>query len=86
MLFLAEGTLHKPVDEAEHTVAAAWLGPMVDAGFLQSGWLDTAGSRVVMVLSAADRREVDERIADLPVVRDGTVTFTLTPVRALRFS
>jgi hypothetical protein len=86
MLFLAEGRVQRPLQEAEHAVAAAWLGPMVDAGFLQSGYLDTAGGRVVMVLSAADRTEIDQRIGDLPVVRNGEVSFTITPVTALRFT
>lgn len=86
MLFLAEGRVQRPLEEPEQTVAGAWLGPMVDAGFLHSGYLDVAGGRVIMVLSAADRAEIDERIGDLPIVRDGMVSFTITPVTALRFT
>jgi hypothetical protein len=86
MLFLAEGRVQRPLGESEQTVAAAWLGPMVDAGFLQSGYLDAAGGRVLMVLSAPGRAEIEEWIGDLPVVRDGTVSFAITPVTALRFT
>jgi len=50
MLFIAEGRINRAVQAAEHTVAAAWLGPMVDSGFLQSGYLDETGRRVFMVL------------------------------------
>jgi hypothetical protein len=86
MLFIAEGRINRPVEEAEHTVAAAWLGPMVDSGFLQSGYLDAAGQRVLMVLSAPDHVDVEERISDLPIVHEGTVTFSITQVTALRFT
>lgn len=86
MLFIAEGKIRQPIEAADQTVAAAWLGPMVDSGFLQAGYLDAAGGRVVMILSAPDRLEIDERLADLPVVRDGKVAFAVSHVTALRFS
>jgi hypothetical protein len=86
MLFIAEGQIRQPLEAGERTVAAAWLGPMVDSGFLQAGYLDAAGQRVVMVLSAPERRDIDQRLGDLPVVRDQKVSFTVTHVTALRFS
>jgi hypothetical protein len=86
MLFIAEGEIRRPLGAEDHTVAAAWLGPMVDAGFLQAGYLDAAGQRVVMILSAPDRVEIDERLGDLPVVRDQNVSFKVSPVTALRFT
>jgi hypothetical protein len=86
MLFIAEGQIRQPIEASEHTVAAAWLGPMVDSGFLQSGYLDADGQRVVMILAAPDRREIDQRLADLPVVRDEKVSFTVSHVTALRFT
>jgi len=86
MLFIAEGRLHQPIDAADHTIAAAWLGPMVDAGFLQAGYLDAGGQRVVMIVSAPDRREIDERLGSLPIVRDKKVSFAVSPVTALRFT
>ena len=86
MLFIADGQIHEPIDGDDHVVAAAWLGPMVDSGFLQAGYLDAAGRRVVMILSAPDRSDVDERLGDLPVVRDEKVSFTVSPVTALRFT
>jgi hypothetical protein len=86
MLFIAEGRIDRLVDGAERAAAAAWLGPMVDGGFLQSGYLDAEGKRVVMVLSAPDRDAVEQRIGDLPVVRDGSVTFSISQVTALRFT
>ena len=86
MLFVAEGRIHEPIEAEDHAIAAAWLGPMVDAGFLQSGYLDPAGQRVIMIVSAPDRVEIDERLGNLPVVRDGKVRFTVSPVTALRFT
>ena len=86
MLFIAEGQLHQPIEAVDRTVAAAWLGPMVDAGFLQAGYLDAAGQRVVMILSAPDRHEIDERLGSLPMVRDEKVSFAVSPVTALRFT
>jgi hypothetical protein len=86
MLFIAEGQIRQPLEAGERTVAAAWLGPMVDSGFLQAGYLDAAGQRVVMILSAPDRLEIDQRLSDLPVVREQKVTFTVSHVTALRFS
>jgi hypothetical protein len=86
MLFIAEGRIRQPIEPDDHAVAAAWLGPMVDAGFLQAGYLDAAGQRVVMILSAPDRVEVDQRLGALPVVRDQKVSFTVSPVTALRFT
>ena len=86
MLFIAEGRINRPVEDAERAVTGAWLGPMVDAGFLQSGYLDAVGQRVIMVLSAPDLAGVEERIKDLPIVRDGSVTFSITQVSALRYT
>lgn len=86
MLFIAEGQIHQPIEADEHTVAAAWLGPMVDSGFLQAGYLDAAGQRVLMILSAPDRVELDQRLSILPVVLDDKVSFTISHVTALKFS
>jgi hypothetical protein len=86
MLFIAEGQIRQPIEGGERAVAAAWLGPMVDSGFLQAGYLDAAGKRVVMILSAPSRREIDQRLGDLPVVHDQKVSFTVSHVTALRFS
>ena len=86
MLFVAEGRIHQPIEAEDHAIAAAWLGPMVDAGFLQSGYLDAVGQRVIMIVSAPDRVEVDEHLGNLPVVRDGKVSFTVSPVTVLRFT
>lgn len=85
MLFTAEGRINKPVDAQDRTVAAAWLGPMVDAG-LHAGHLDAAGQRVVMILSAPDHAEIYERLSDLPIVREQKVSFAVSPVTALRFT
>jgi hypothetical protein len=86
MLFIAEGAIRKPLDAGEQTMAAAWLGPMVDAGFLHAGYLDAAGQRVVMILSAPDRFDIEERLRNLPVVRNENVSFKISPVTALRFT
>lgn len=86
MLFIAEGQIREPIEPGEHTIAAAWLGPMVDSGLLQAGYLDPAGQRVVLILAAPDHLEIEQRLHDLPVVRDQKVRFTVTQVTALRFT
>ena len=86
MLYIAEGRIRQPIDGDERTVQAAWLGPMIDSGFLHAGYVDTAGQRVVMILSAPDRLDIDQRLDDLPVVRDHKVSFTVSQVTALRFT
>jgi hypothetical protein len=85
MLFLAEGTIHHPVEGVELTAAEAWLGPMVDGGFMQNGYVDSASQRMWLVLSSETRAEADHRLNDLPWVRDGSVSFTTAAVTAVRF-
>lgn len=86
MLFIAEGRIEQPINSTDHHVAAAWLGPMVDSGFLQSGYLDAKGRRVLLVLSAPDEEAVTGRLNDLPIVRNGSVVMSISVVKALRFS
>lgn len=86
MLFLAEGKIRGAIEPGDRTATAAWLGPMVDSGFLQAGYLDAAGGRVLMVLSAEDRTDLDQRLGLLPIVREHKVSFTVSHVTALRFS
>jgi hypothetical protein len=85
MLILAEGTILQPVAGDERAAVQAWLGPMVDGGFLQSGYIDAVGNRLWMVLSSPDLAYAMQRLGDLPVVRDGSVSFTTHTVAALRF-
>jgi hypothetical protein len=85
MLILAEGTIHHPLVGEEQSAAQAWLGPMVDGGFLQSAFIDRPRQRMWMVLSSESREEAEQRLGDMPIVRDAAVTFTLTPVSAVRF-
>jgi hypothetical protein len=86
MLIVAEGTIHQPVGDQSRRAAAAWLGPMSDAGVFHGGWIDERGNRVWMVLSASDLDEAQERLENLPPVSDGSVSFTLAKVSAIRFS
>jgi hypothetical protein len=86
MLILAEGTVHAALPEPDKAAMQAWLGPMVDAGMLQSGFLDTTASHVWMILTADDLDSANRRLDDLPAVRSGQVSFTTRPVTALRFS
>jgi hypothetical protein len=86
MLFFAEGHFRQLMEPDERAVAAAWLGPMVDSGFLQAGYLDSGNQRVVMILSAPSRAEIDQRLSDLPVVRQRKVDFSVSQVSALRFT
>jgi hypothetical protein len=78
MLMIAEGTLHNPVTDQDHHMAAAWLVPMMNAGFLHSAWMDTTERRLWMVISAPDLAEAQQRLDDLPFARDGLASFTLT--------
>ena len=86
MLMIAQGTVHRPVTDHERRAASAWLGPMTDTGFLQGGWVDPTGQRLWMVISAPDLTDAQQRLDNLPPVRDGSVSFTLTQVAALRIS
>ena len=86
MLMIAEGTLHHPVTHEEHRTAAAWLVPMLDAGFLHGGWIETTEDRLWLVISALDLAEAQERLDGLPFARDGSASFTLTRVKALPIS
>jgi hypothetical protein len=38
MLIFAEGTVNEPLSDVERAAVRAWLGPMVDEGFIQSGY------------------------------------------------
>ena len=59
---------------------------MVDSGLLHAGYLDPNGQRVLLILSAPDRRKIDQHLSDLPSVQDQKVSFTVTQVTALRFT
>jgi hypothetical protein len=84
MLILAEGTIHRAVVGDELLAAQGWFGAMADGGFLQSGYLDLPRNRILMFLSAPDLANADQRLSDMPVVQDGSVTFTTSAVTALR--
>ena len=81
MLMIAEGTLPNPVTAEVHRLASAWLVPMLNAGFLHNGWMDTTEHRVWLVISATDVAHAQERLNDLPFAQDGSASFTLTQVR-----
>jgi hypothetical protein len=85
MLFLAEGAIHHALAGEERSAAQAWLGPMVDGGFLQSAYIDHSRQRMWMVLSSDTREAAEQRLGDLPVVRYALVTFVMTEVSAVRF-
>ena len=86
MLIVAEGTIHQPIEDQSRRAAQAWLGPMTDVGMFHGGWIDERGQRLWMVLSASDLDEAHERLGNLPPVSDGSVSFTLVQVSAIRFS
>ena len=85
MLILAEGNISHPVEGDERTAAQAWLGPMVDDGFLVDAFVDEVGGRLWMLLSSTDLRSARQRLNALPVVRDGYVGFATTTVTKLRY-
>jgi hypothetical protein len=86
MLIVAQGTIHQPIGDQSRRAASAWLGPMSDAGMFHGGWIDEDGQRLWMVLSASDLDEAQERLNNLPPVSDGSVSFTLARVSALRIT
>jgi hypothetical protein len=59
---------------------------MVDAGFLQAAYHDSAGNRILLILAADHISDVERRLAHLPIVSDGSVTFKCSQVTALRFT
>jgi hypothetical protein len=85
MLILAEGTVHRPVVGDQLAAMRAWLGPMADSGFLHAGYADHATERLWLVITSDSVAEANQRLADLPEVRDGAVSFTLIPVHPVRF-
>ncbi|MCW2492138.1 MAG: hypothetical protein JWN47_1502 [Frankiales bacterium] len=85
MLIMAEGTIHHRLSSEERQAVLAWLGPMVDEGFMINGYLSGAADRLWMVVSAETRAAAIQRMADLPMVQDGSVTFVTTLVTAMRF-
>jgi hypothetical protein len=86
MLIMAEGEIHRPLESGEQLSAQAWLGPMVDGGFLHNAYIDRPRSRMWLVVSSDSVADARSRLNDMPVVRDGTVTFTMTPISAVRFT
>jgi hypothetical protein len=86
VLILAEGIVRDPLTPEFRREIEAWLGPMMDDGFLRGGYVDSAGRRVWMVLSADTHPDVIGRLGDLPVVRRGLLSFTTTAVTPVRFA
>jgi hypothetical protein len=85
MLILAEGTINRPIEGEARAAVRAWLGPMADDGFMETGYLDREARKIWMYLSSPDMRTATRRLNDLPVVRDGSLTFTTRRVTRLRF-
>lgn len=86
MLILAEFVL-PDAQPADELIAAwrAWLGPMVDDGFLLSGYVDVVGRRLWMVVSDDTMAAARHRIEDVSGLVNGLASFTMTEVTALRF-
>jgi len=85
MLILAEGTVSHSLEGDARTAAQAWLGPMVDDGFVVDAYVNEPGGRVWILLSSPDLRSARQRLNDLPVVRDCVVSFATTVVTKLRY-
>jgi hypothetical protein len=85
VLILAEGTIHRPIEGHQLDAVRAWLGPMVDSGFMHSGYVDVAGTRLWLLLTSESLAEAGQRLGDLPVVQDGSVSFATVAVTAARF-
>lgn len=86
MLILAEGTVREPLTPELRREIEAWLGPMMDDGFLRGGYVDAAGRRVWLVLSADTHLDAVGRLGDLPAVRSGLLSLTTTTVTPVRFT
>ena len=85
MLILAEGTLNRTATEAELASVYAWMGPMVDDGFLVSGYVDRKKLRLWLVISADSIPAARLRLSDVPMMSDGSVDVALTAVTAFRY-
>ena len=53
MLIFAEGTVNEPLSDVERAAVRAGWGPMVDEGFIQSGYINMARDRVWIVVGLA---------------------------------
>ncbi len=85
MLIMAEGRLPEAAGRDQDRATAAWLGPMMDSGFLHAGWIRGGRGTMLLLISAPDLGSALGRLADLPLVRDLGLVFDLQPVTALRF-
>lgn len=84
MMIMAQGTIHRQLAADEQRQVYGWFGPMIDSGFLHSGYVDAPGRRSWMILSSPDLAQANQRLNDLPMVRNKSLKFTAVPVTSLR--
>ena len=84
MMIMAEGKIHRELAKEEERQVSGWFGPMIDSGFLHSGYVDAAGGRVWMILSSPDLDQATQRLDDLPMVRNKSLSFSAVAVTSLR--
>ena len=84
MMIMAQGTIHRELTAGEDRQVYGWFGPMIDSGFLHSGYVDAPGKRLWMILSSPDLAFANQRLNDLPMVRDKSLTIVAVAVTSLR--
>ena len=84
MLIMVTGTINQAVGDEDLAAVEAWLGPMVDAGFLQQGYVNHDRTLLWFIVTAGDVDNAAERFADLPVSEKVTLNFY--PARGIRFT
>lgn len=85
MLMIAEGTVNGEFADADVRAIEAWLGPTVDSGFLQHGYVDVTKMRVWLILSDSDIVSAEQRLKNFSVLGNASLVFSILPVTGLRF-
>lgn len=86
MLILAIGSMQHRLTDPQLTEINAWFGPMIDGGFLHTGYVDESRQKLWLFISCGTLAEANQRLGDLPPVRDDSMSFTTEVVTGLRFT
>ena len=70
MLILANGTMQHRLTDPQLREINAWFGPMIDGGFLHTGYVDESRQKLWLILSCDTMAEAHQRLDDLPTVRN----------------
>ncbi len=85
MLIMVTGKIRQRPQPSALAAVEAWLGPMVDAGFLQHGYVSEEHARLWFVVSATDIAEAIDRLSVLPLSPE-ELELSYHTVRGARFT